>query len=185
MSEHVRNYRSLQERCKKIELLILDVDGVMTEGRVTYSGETEVKSFHVRDGSGIRLWQMAGKKVSLISGRNSPATQLRASELGIFPIIQGASDKRPAFRSILSELQLKADQVATIGDDLPDLPLILSSGVGVAVADACEELRCSADYVTTKPGGQGAIRELIEWLLRAQNGWEPLVSGFSVPALEA
>jgi 3-deoxy-D-manno-octulosonate 8-phosphate phosphatase (KDO 8-P phosphatase) len=162
-----------------IELLVLDVDGVLTDGRVNYADDDrEIKSFHVRDGSGIRFWLDAGKKAAIISGRASPAVVRRASELGISLVVQGATAKLPALRKILAELRLEARQACVIGDDLPDLPMVRNCGVGVAVADACPELRAEALYVTQKSGGRGAVREVVEMLLRAQNLWQPIVGRY-------
>ena len=166
-------------RIASIELLLLDVDGVLTDGSVIYGDPiVELKRFHVRDGSGLKLWRMAGKQAALISGRSSPAVDVRAMELGISPVLQGRSDKMPALREILQVTGLKPEQIAVMGDDIPDLPLFLNLGIGIAVADACAELRGVADYVTTVNGGRGAVREAIEWLLKAMNRWDSLIEPF-------
>jgi len=169
----------LLERIRRVELLLLDVDGVLTDGSIVYGEPTlELKRFHVRDGSGIKMWQGAGKSIAIISGRNSPAVSKRAAELGIGTVIQGRAEKVPALREILATTKLDASQVVSIGDDLPDLPVLLSVGVGIAVADACAELRDSADYVTTMNGGHGAVRDAIEWLLKSQSKWDEVVERF-------
>jgi 3-deoxy-D-manno-octulosonate 8-phosphate phosphatase (KDO 8-P phosphatase) len=171
---------SLAERAAKIELLLLDVDGVLTDGGILYTdaGE-EIKRFHVRDGSALKLWHLAGKRSAIVSGRKSRAVERRAAELGIGPVLQGQSDKLPAFGVVLTETGLRAEQVCAIGDDLPDLPVLRRAGLAVAVADACGEVREAADYVTTQPGGRGAVRDAIEWLLKAQGAWEKLIGRYA------
>ena len=162
----------LAARAARIELLLLDVDGVLTDGSIIYTSDgTELKRFHVRDGSGLKFWHQAGKRSAIVSGRKSRAVDIRAAELGIAPVLQGQGEKLPAFERVLAETGIPADRVCAIGDDLPDLPVIRQSGVGIAVADACAELRAAADYVTTTPGGRGAVREAIEWLLTLQGRW--------------
>jgi len=171
------------DRFARIELLLLDVDGVLTDGRITYtdSGE-EIKAFHVRDGLGLKLWWRSGKRVGIVSGRTSPAVTRRAGELGIDTVIQGADEKLPAFRRILVETGVRPDQVCAVGDDLPDLPVLLACGLRVAVADAVSEVKRAADLVTGVPGGRGAVREAIEWLMRGQGTWQSAVTAFgSIP----
>src|SRR5258708_30155625 len=139
---------TLSARIARIELLLLDVDGVLTDGRIIYADDgREIKAFHVRDGAAIRFWIEAGKQVAVISGRNSPVVAKRAAELGIARIVQGAGSKLPALRGLLAEMRLKPEQVCIVGDDLPDWPLLRSCGLGVAVADACPELRASAHWI--------------------------------------
>jgi len=160
----------------RIDLLVLDVDGVLTDGRVTYSDDgREIKSFHVRDGLALRSWHNAGKQSAIISGRSSPTVARRAAELGIQWIVQGAGDKLPAFRKLLAALGREPGTVCVIGDDLPDLPLVHNCAFGVAVADGCAELKAVAHHVTRQPGGHGAVREVIEILLKSQQQWQPLV----------
>ena len=144
----------LTARAARVRLLLLDVDGVLTDGLVVYADDgTEVKRFHVRDGSGLKFWRDAGKRAAVLSGRTSAAVTRRAAELGLAPVVQGQSDKLPAFERILADLGLSADEVCAVGDDLPDLPVLRRAGLAVAVADACAELRAAADYVTAAPGG--------------------------------
>lgn len=170
---------TLASRCSAIELLLLDVDGVLTDGSIVYADNgVEVKSFHVRDGSGLKLWHMAGKRSAIISGRKSSVVEIRASELGIGKVIQGAADKRAALAEMLAHADVRAEQVAFIGDDLPDLPLLRWCGLAVAVADACVEVRAAAQYVTRAPGGRGAVREVIELILRCQGRWQQVVEPF-------
>jgi 3-deoxy-D-manno-octulosonate 8-phosphate phosphatase (KDO 8-P phosphatase) len=166
----------LLERCRAVQLLALDVDGVLTDGRITYTPDgVEIKSFHVRDGSALVHWQKLGKRVAIISGRTSKAVDVRAAELGITQVRQGAADKRFALRTILAATGIKPEQVCAVGDDLPELPLLQACGLAVAVADACAEVRSAAHYVTRTPGGYGAVREVIELILRAQGRWDALV----------
>jgi 3-deoxy-D-manno-octulosonate 8-phosphate phosphatase (KDO 8-P phosphatase) len=173
---------TLADRAARIRLLLLDVDGVLTDGSINYTDDgVELKRFHVRDGSGLKLWQLAGKRAAIISGRTSRAVEVRAMELGVSPVIQGQSDKVAAFARVLAEVGVTADEVAAIGDDLPDLPLIGSAGLGIAVADACEELRAAADYTTQACGGHGAVREAVEWMLKLTGAWDGLVARYRPP----
>lgn len=170
----------LAARAAAIELLLLDVDGVLTDGSVIYADDgTELKRFHVRDGSGLKLWHGAGKRSAIVSGRRSIAVDRRAAELGIDPVLQGRDDKLAAFVQVLAATGLRPEQVCAIGDDLPDLPVLRQCGLAVAVADACQELRSVANYVTTTPGGRGAVREAIEWLLKASGRWDELVARYA------
>lgn len=162
----------LAARVARVELLLLDVDGVLTDGSIVYTDAgAELKRFHVRDGTGLNLWRAAGKRAAIVSGRSSPAVDRRAGELGITPVLQGRADKMPAVAEVLAATGIPAERACAIGDDLQDLPVLRASGVGVAVADACPELRAAADYVTAVPGGRGAVRDAIEWLLKLQGMW--------------
>ena len=169
----------LLERCERIEMLVLDVDGVLTDGRIVYSdrGE-ELKAFHVRDGSGLKFWVQLGKRVGIITGRNSAVVARRAAELGVAAVAQGAEDKREAFNQMLGEQGLAPAAVCCMGDDLPDLPLLGGCGVAVAVADACAEAKAAAHHVTSAPGGRGAVREVVEWILKAQGRWHEVVARY-------
>jgi 3-deoxy-D-manno-octulosonate 8-phosphate phosphatase (KDO 8-P phosphatase) len=169
----------LAARAAAIELLLLDVDGVLTDGSVIYADDgTELKRFHVRDGSGLKLWRLAGKRAAIVSGRKSAAVERRAAELGINPVLQGRDDKLAAFAAVLAATGLRAEQVCAVGDDLPDVPVLRRCGVSVAVADACAEARAAAAYVTATPGGRGAVREAIEWLLKLQGRWDEAVASY-------
>lgn len=160
-----------------IELLLLDVDGVLTDGRITYMDDgVEIKSFHVRDGAAIKLWQHSGKRVAILSGRTSAAVERRARELGIAYVVQGAGEKWPALQRLLIETGLEAKQVCAIGDDLPDRPLLMGCGLGITVADGDASLQQMAAYVTKLAGGQGAVREAIEWLMRLQGTWDAAIA---------
>ena len=163
--------RTLAERCRPIELLVLDVDGVLTEGGIVYGPDGEWKQFHVRDGSGLVAWRSAGKQVALLSGRRSPTVEVRAAELSIAAVIQGASDKGAALDRLLAELRLAPEQAACIGDDAADVALFRRCGLAVAVADACPDALLAAHLVTLRGGGHGAVREVIERILRCQGLW--------------
>lgn len=150
----------------------MDVDGVLTDGRIIYGDDgVEVKAFHVRDGVGLKFWRLAGKQTAIITGRSSRAVAIRAAELDIQPVFQGASDKLAAYRQILTAGPWQPEQVCCVGDDIPDLPLLANCGLAVAVADACSEAREFAHYVTRTPGGRGAVREVIELILGCQGRW--------------
>jgi 3-deoxy-D-manno-octulosonate 8-phosphate phosphatase (KDO 8-P phosphatase) len=170
---------SLAARCAPIEMLVLDVDGVLTDGGIVYADDgAELKKFHVRDGSGLKIWQYLGKRTAIVTGRTSKVVTVRAAELGIEPVYQGAPEKMAAFRELLAAGSLRPEQVCFIGDDVPDLPLLLSAGLAVAVADACPEARAAAHYVTRVGGGRGAVRETVELILRCQGTWQRVVERF-------
>lgn len=164
MSEQNLNAEIL-ERARKIKLLLMDCDGVLTDGRLYYSerGE-ELKVFHVRDGQGIVNWHQAGFYSGIITGRKSKILEIRATELGIHFIKQASKDKEKDFEAILIQAKVSADEVAFIGDDLVDLALFEKVGFAVAVGDAIETLFAKADYVTRSNGGLGAVREVIDLL---------------------
>jgi YrbI family 3-deoxy-D-manno-octulosonate 8-phosphate phosphatase len=163
----------LRQRCVPIELLVLDVDGVLTDGGIIHvNDESELKKFHVRDGAGLKLWRSAGKRAALITGRTSRVVAIRAAEIGIDPVLQGVEEKLPALRNLLQAGGWRPEQVCYVGDDLLDLPLLRHCGLAVAVADACAEVIADAHYVTRTAGGRGAVRETIELLLRCQGHWK-------------
>ncbi len=169
----------LDQRCQAIELILSDVDGVLTSGELIFDNQgIETKQFHIRDGLGIKLWQRAGYKFGLVTGRSSHIVKVRAAELGIEIVRQTAEDKLPASQEIIDQLGLDPKQVCYIGDDLPDLPAVQAVGLGVAVADACPELRQSAHFVTTHGGGKGAVRETVEMILKAQKRWDDLIQKY-------
>lgn len=170
---------NLDERCRTIELVLSDVDGVLTDGGIILDNQgIETKRFHVRDGQGIKLWHKAGYRFGLVTIRSSHVVKMRVAELGIEIIRQGANDKLATVTQIMEELGLAPRQVCYIGDDLPDLAAIRAVGLGVAVADACPELRQAAHWVTTLAGGYGAVRETIETILKAQQRWDELIRSF-------
>jgi 3-deoxy-D-manno-octulosonate 8-phosphate phosphatase (KDO 8-P phosphatase) len=169
----------LDARCQPIELILSDVDGVLTDGGIVLDNQgIETKRFCIRDGLGIRLWQRAGYRFGLISLRSSQIVKSRADELGIDILRQGTDDKLAALRQTLNELRLRPEQTCYLGDDLPDLPAVRAVGLGVAVADACDELRRAAHYVTTAKGGSGAVRETVELLLKAQQRWIDVIQTY-------
>ena len=157
-----------------IDCLITDVDGVMTDGRIEYSSAgTELKRFHVHDGLGIRLWLRSGFRFAIITSRSSEMVARRAEELGIEDVVQDCPEKRQAAQDLMQRWGCDAKQLCYIGDDLPDLP-VMKSGIGLSAApsDATVDARAAADWVLRCRGGEGALRELIERLLRAKGRWE-------------
>ena len=164
---------------KAIDLLVLDVDGVLTDGGLIIHGDgSESKRFHTLDGHGIRMWQRAGGKVALLSGRASAPVDHRARELEITYVLQDCHLKLPALEQLLRDTGRKPENVAYVGDDLTDLPPIRYVGFGVAVANAVEEVKVQADYVTTRPGGSGAVREVIEHILKNSGRWDDLMNRY-------
>ncbi len=162
----------IDARAQKVRALILDVDGVLTDGRITYlPGGGESKTFHVRDGLGIQLFVASGGKCAWISGRESEVVVRRANELGVSFLELGIDDKVTAFDALLKKLGCTDEEVAYVGDDLPDLPLIRRAGLGLAVADAAPEVRSAAHVVLRTGGGQGAVRETCERILKAKGSW--------------
>jgi len=162
-----------------LELLVLDVDGVLTDGGlILHSDGSESKRFHTLDGHGIRLWQRAGGSVALISGRTSEPVSRRAEELEIPYVLQDCHFKLPALEQLLRDTGHKAEHVAYVGDDLMDLPPMRHVGFGVAVANAVDELKADADYVTTREGGCGAVREVVEYILKNSGRWDGLMSRY-------
>ncbi|MDH4227460.1 MAG: HAD hydrolase family protein [Deltaproteobacteria bacterium] len=172
---------AIGKKIKSIKLLVMDCDGVLTDGRITYgSGGLEIKAFNVKDGHGIKLLRMAGLKSAVITTRSSEALERRAKELGIDHVYQGRSDKLTVFAEILKKEGLTSDEAAYIGDDVVDLPAMLSSGFPVAVADAVAEVKKIAFYETKLCGGQGAVREAIEIILKKQGLWSGLMKRYGV-----
>jgi len=166
----------LAERCAAIRLLLTDVDGVLTDGGVILDNQgVESKCFNIRDGLAMRLWQHAGGRAGIITGRSSQVVKLRAAELDLDVVRQGVKEKLPEVQAVASALGLGAEQIAYLGDDLPDLPTIRYAGLGIAVADAPEEVRDAADYVTSVPGGRGAVREVVELVLKNTGKWESAI----------
>jgi 3-deoxy-D-manno-octulosonate 8-phosphate phosphatase (KDO 8-P phosphatase) len=169
----------LVERCRPIELLVLDVDGVLTDGAIIVNDlGIESKHFHVKDGAGIAFWRKSGKKVAILSGRSAVCVDVRAIELGISPVIQGAADKRGPILSLIQELGLTPRQVCAMGDDVADLRMLGVVGLSACPSDASPEVIESVDYVARKPGGQGAVREVIELILQQQNLWDEVIRGY-------
>ena len=161
-----------QKKIDKIKALVLDIDGVLTDGRLGYSAGDEIKFFHARDGHGIKMAIRGGILVGVLSGRVAESNRKRAKELGFSFFYEGQKDKRKAFELLLKEQNLKADECLYMGDDVVDLPPMLKSGIAVTVADAPEYMDKYCDFRTVKGGGQGAVREVIDWLLMKQGKWD-------------
>jgi 3-deoxy-D-manno-octulosonate 8-phosphate phosphatase (KDO 8-P phosphatase) len=162
----------LDDLCSAIELLVVDVDGVLTDGRIIVDDNgVETKNYHVRDGAGIAAWLKAGKKMAIISGRSSRSVDVRAADLGISPVYQGVPDKSVPFRAILDQLGLRPSEVCTMGDDLADLAILGLSGLSACPSDAAPEVVDSVSYVARAEGGRGAVREVIELILGRQGLW--------------
>lgn len=164
---------------KKIELLVLDVDGVLTDGRIMLTPDgDEIKTFHVHDGSGMKYWKRVGKKLAIISGRGSPAITCRARELDVDLVRLNAKDKLPVYREVLSELGVEPECVAAMGDDLTDIPILRHCALPIAVANAAAELKAVATHVTETPGGAGAVREVVEWILKGAGLWQQILARY-------
>lgn len=169
----------LDARCQQIELILSDVDGVLTDGGVVFDNEgIETKKFHIRDGLGIKLWMRAGFHFGIITARTSHIVKVRASELGIEIVRQGFEEKLAIAREIARDQNLELHQVCFIGDDLTDIPVIKAVGLGVAVADAAEETKAAAIHRTKLPGGHGAVRETTELILKAKNRWADVIQRY-------
>ena len=170
---------SLNDLCRRVELILSDVDGVLTDGAIWYDNQgVELKAFHIRDGLGIKLWQRAGFRFGVLTARTSHIVKLRAGELGIDLVRQGFEDKLPAAQEMIRDCGLTPEKVCYIGDDLTDLPVIRHVGLGAAVNDAAAEVRTAAAYVTQLPGGSGAVRELVETILKAKGRWEDAIQRY-------
>lgn len=171
----------LDAACRPIELILSDVDGVLTDGGIIYDNQgIEAKAFHIRDGLGIRLWGRAGKRFGILTARNSHVVKVRAAELDVTLIRQGFENKLPTALEMMETEGLSPEQVCYIGDDLTDLGVIRSVGLGVAVADAAPEVAAAAKYITKLPGGRGAVRETIELILKSQGLWEDLLRHYDI-----
>ena len=171
---------SFDSQAQPIALILSDVDGVLTDGGVIFDNEgIETKRFHIRDGLGIKLWQKAGGQFGIVTGRSSNIVQIRAKELNIQVVRQGFEEKLSVVREVIAQSQLSAEQVCYIGDDLPDLPVMQHVGLSATVADAAVDVRKAASFVSECRGGYGAVRDLIECILRAQGRWAEIVQRFS------
>jgi 3-deoxy-D-manno-octulosonate 8-phosphate phosphatase (KDO 8-P phosphatase) len=167
-------------RAQKINLLILDCDGVLTDGRILMTADgDEMKTFDVRDGHGLVMFHRAGLRSAIISGRQSAVVQRRAKELGIAHIHEMAWVKLEPYKQILEEEKLSDEAVCYVGDDVVDIPVLRHAGLAVAVADAVEEVKAHAHYVTSAKGGRGAVREVVELILKAQGKWDELMRRYT------
>src|SRR5574337_1757225 len=166
----------LEEKAKAIRLIVMDVDGVLTDGRIFYSADgVESEAFFVRDGFGLRMARQAGLLTAILTGRMSAAVTHRAKELGISEIHQGAMNKLEVYEMLLQRYGLTDEAAAYVGDDLNDLPVLGRGGLSAAPADAAAEVRARVAYVTTQDGGRGAVREVIDLILKAQDRWEEFI----------
>jgi 3-deoxy-D-manno-octulosonate 8-phosphate phosphatase (KDO 8-P phosphatase) len=166
-----------------IQMLVMDVDGVLTDAAIIINADgSESKVFSSLDGHGIRMWHRAGLKTAFLSGRESEPTARRARQLDIEHCIQDCHNKLPALKELAEKLGLQAESIAFIGDDVTDLPAIRYAGFGVAVANAVDEVKQYADYVTTRPGGRGAVREVIEHILKSTGKWQELMTRYLPPS---
>ena len=178
------NSPKLIERAQTIRLLLSDVDGVLTDGKLIYSGsEVETKEFHVRDGLAVKLWRSCGFQFGFVTARTSDMVARRADELQIDYLVQGRAKKLEAIEEIAAENNIGLKDVAYIGDDLHDLQAIQQVGFGATVADAATEVAEAADFQTKSAGGMGALRELIEFLLKAKEKWEEAIQPFRVTSV--
>jgi 3-deoxy-D-manno-octulosonate 8-phosphate phosphatase (KDO 8-P phosphatase) len=171
--------REALERARRVRLMVFDVDGVLTDGTLWYDASGEVlKAFHVGDGSGIRMLIESGVQVALLSGRRSAAVATRAAELGIRDVLQGIDEKRPAFEELLARLGLPAEQAGYMGDDVIDLPVLARCGFACAPSEAARWVQSRVHYVTAAQAGRGAVREVCELIMQAQETLEPALRAF-------
>lgn len=169
----------LKDKLKKIRLVIFDCDGVLTDGRIIYNDEgQETKVFDVRDGHGIKLMARAGIESAILTARESKTVEHRAANLGIELVFQGMKNKLVGLEEILKRRPLKLEEIAYVGDDIIDLPVLKRVGLAVTVADGVDEVKERANYITKRPGGRGAARELAELLLKSQSKWEEILSHY-------
>lgn len=167
------------EKAKKIKLFAMDVDGVLSDGKIIYNSyDVETKAFHVQDGLGLVALKETGVILAIITGRTSPMVQRRATELGIHHVVQGRDDKFAALSKLADELGLSLEECAYMGDDLPDLKAIKEAGLGVSVPNGMAFVQQQADFVTTKHGGEGAVREVCELILQAQGQYDAFIQRF-------
>jgi len=163
----------------QIKLLVLDVDGVLTDGRIILTPDgQEIKAFDCKDGAGLKYWMRAGGQVAIITGRGSSAVQIRADELDIKTVRMHAKQKLPVYREVLAELGFAASETAVMGDDLTDLPLLRECGFSAAPSDAVGDVRQAVDYITTLPAGRGCVREVVDLLLKKSGRWERIMSRY-------
>ncbi len=171
--------QAIIDRAKRLKLLILDVDGVLTDGKLFFDDNgKEYKSFHARDGHGIKLLQQTGVQVAVISGRKSLSVALRMKSLGIQSVYQGYEHKLTAFNEILQQLQLTPEQTAHVGDDVLDLPLLCRVGLAIAVQDAHFSVKRHAHWCTQLAGGQGAVREVCDFIMQAQGSFDSILNSY-------
>ena len=170
----------VSEKASKIKLILLDVDGVMTDGHIAMNdrGE-ETKAFNVKDGLGLKMLMSSGVEAVILTGRRSLVLALRAKELGIEEVYQGVKEKKALCKQLKEIKGLMTEQVCSLGDDLPDLGMFMESGLSIAVADAVKEVREAADFITKSKGGRGAVREACELILKSQSKWRGVLAAFT------
>ncbi len=169
----------MRERLEKIRLLLLDVDGVMTDGRIVYNNQgVETKAFDVKDGHGLKMLQRAGIQIGIITGRQSEVVAFRAAELGIDILYQGVKNKLVPYQEILAQQGLKDEEVAYVGDDVIDLPILRRVGFAATVADAVDDVMPYVHFVTRRAGGRGAVREVCDLLLKETGRWDSLADRY-------
>jgi len=174
--------KSVKEKLKRIRMLMLDIDGVMTDGRIIMDDEgRELKNFNVRDGHGLKVMQRYGIKVAIITGRQSNLVRHRAKDLDIKDVYQKVFNKKEVFEKILKKHKLSPDETAFIGDDIVDIPVLKRVGFSVAVADAVDVVKKQVDYITSHKGGKGAVREVCEMILKAQEKWPEIAARYEFP----
>lgn len=166
----------MKQKINKIKVLAMDVDGVLTDGRIILDDEgQEIKNFDVLDGFGLVLWKQAQGLTAIITARAAPTVSHRAKDLKIDKVYQNAYPKLKSYQKMLKEMKVSDEEVCFIGDDLPDLPVLRRVGLAVAVSNAVFEVKSVADYITVKNGGQGAVREVVELILKIQGKWQRLI----------
>jgi 3-deoxy-D-manno-octulosonate 8-phosphate phosphatase (KDO 8-P phosphatase) len=173
------NMQSIVEKAKKLKLLILDVDGVLTDGKLFFDNDgNEYKSFHAQDGHGIKMLRQTGVEVAVISGRKSKSVALRMKNLGIEYVYQGHENKIAAFNEIIEKIGITPEQAAHVGDDVIDLPVMIRVGLAIAVNDANFAVKQHADWCTALPGGQGAVREVCDFIMQAQGHFDEMLNAY-------
>ena len=173
----------MRKKLDTIKMLVLDVDGVLTDGTILVDSRgRESKSFSIIDGHGIKMWKRAGLKIALLSGRACATTKHQAKELAVDFCLNGRRDKLKGLKELIKMSKTPAGQIAYVGDDLPDLPVIQCAGFSAAVANAVDEIKRAADYVTKRKGGEGAVREVIEHILKKTGRWDALVKKYMHPS---
>ena len=175
----IQNNPAILEKARKLKLLILDVDGVLTDGRLFFDNDgNEYKSFHARDGHGIKLLRQTGVEIAVISGRKSASVALRMKSLGIEHVYQGHENKIAAFNELIDKLGIMPEQAAHVGDDLLDLPIMIRVGLAIAVNDANFAVKQHADWCTSLSGGQGAVREVCDFIMQAQGSFADVLGAY-------
>lgn len=178
-SMSIQHSEAIYQKAAKIKLFAMDVDGILSDGQIIYDANgVETKAFFVQDGLGLQLLRQAGVTLAIITGRTSPMVERRAKELGVAHLIQGRDDKFVALQTLADKLGLSLSECAYMGDDLPDLKAVREAGFGVSVPNGCVQTQAVADFVTTKTGGRGAVREICELILQAQGKFDDLVATF-------